>query len=214
MRVPLRSHIYMVEERSDALSMIPYWVFIFFLFIFMTVSLVKGSVVPLVKPDGSGITKVRLGLQWDASQLGAQSDLDAFVVQKLPDGSKKIAYFGDRTAIAGVELSPDNRDGKTDGDDEYAIFNAGVTPDGEYILCVNIYDAVGRHQSFQGVANAKVVVYDADTKAAIAEYNMTADGGAHTGVVIGTLKDVGTNYLFTPKGDYVNGDINEIAAAL
>jgi len=181
----------------------------------MTVSLVKGSVVPLVKPDGSWIAEVRLGLQWDASQLGAAADLDAFVVQKKPDGTKVIAYFGKRDAIAGVELSPDNRTGAGDGDDEYTVFHAGVTPDGEYYLCVNIYDAVSRHQSFQGVANAKVVVYDNKNKATpIAEYAMTKDGGAHTALVVGILKDVGDHYLFTPKGDYVNGDINEIAASL
>jgi stress response protein SCP2 len=43
---------------------------------------------------------------------------------------------------------------------------------------------------------------------------MTKDGGAHTALVVGILKDVGDHYLFTPKGDYVNGDINEIAASL
>lgn len=180
----------------------------------MTVSLVKDSVVPLVKPDGTGINSIRLGLQWDIAGLGPSADLDAFVVQKATDGTKTIAYFGARTAIAGVELSADNRSGAGDGDDEYAIFNAGTTPDGEYFLCVNIYDATSRHQSFQGVANAKVVVYDNATSTALAEYKLSADGGAHTGVVIGVLKDVGANYLFTPKGDYVNGNINEIAAAL
>lgn len=180
-----------------------------------TVDLVKGSVVPLVKPDGSGIEEVRLGLQWDTSLLGAAADLDAFVVQKKPSGEKVIAYFGNRTAIEGVELSPDNRTGQGDGDDEYTIFRAGTTPDGEYFLCVNIYDAVARHQSFQGVANAKVVVYDNKNKATpIAEYKITADGGAHTALIVGVLKDVGNNYLFTPKGDYINGDINEIAASI
>lgn len=181
----------------------------------MTVSLVKGSVVPLVKTDGSGITEVRLGLQWDTAQLGANADLDAFVVQKKTDGSKVIAYFGARDAITGVELSPDNRTGAGDGDDEFTIFHAGKTPDGEYILCVNIYEAAARHQSFQGVANAKVVVYDNNNKATpIAEYKMTQDGWNHTGLIVGVLKDVGDHYLFTPKGDYVNGDINEIAKAL
>ena len=180
----------------------------------MTVPLTKNVVVPLVKADGTGITKVRLGLQWDAGALWPAADLDAFVVQKLPNGDKNIAYFGNRTAISGVELSADNRTWQGDGDDEYAKFHAGTTPDGEYTLCVNIFEAKSRNQSFQGVANAKVVVYNDETNEALAEYKLTADGGAHTGVVIGTLKDVGNNYLFTPKGDYVNGDINEIAASL
>lgn len=180
-----------------------------------TVSLVKNSVVPLVKPDGTGIKEVRLGLQWDTSLLGAAADLDAFVVQKKTDGSKTIAYFGERDAIAGVELSPDNRTGQGDGDDEFTVFHAGVTPDGEYFLCVNIYDAVSRHQSFQGVSNAKVVVYDNQNKATpIAEYAMTKDGGNNTALVVGILKDVGDHYIFTPKGDYISGDINEVAASL
>lgn len=88
------------------------------------VNLTKDAVVPLVKPDGSGITSIRLGLQWDIAALGPSADLDAFVVQKLPDGTKNIAYFGNRTAIQGIELSADNRTGAGDGDDEYVTFNA------------------------------------------------------------------------------------------
>ena len=177
------------------------------------VSLVKNETVPLVKPDGSGISKVRVGLSWDLSRMGGAADLDLFITKKVA-GGKTTAYFGNKTAITGVQLSDDNRTGAGDGDDEFANFDASVTEDGEYFVCLDIFQAESRNQSFQMVSNAKVTVYNAETNEALVTYPLSADGGSHTGVVVGVLKDVGNSYLFTAKGDYVNGDINTISAAV
>lgn len=41
----------------------------FIFFLMSGVPLTKNAVVPLVKPDGTGIKSVRLGCQWDVSAL-------------------------------------------------------------------------------------------------------------------------------------------------
>ena len=168
------------------------------------VNLSKGSTLNLVKPDGSALSKVRVGVSWDVAP-GVNADLDVFV--SSPD--KTVAYFGNKDAIAGVQLSDDNRTGAGDGDDEFARFDAAVTTDGVYTICVNSYTGT----TFDKVSNAKATVYNDETNEVLATFEL-GQGATNTGIVIGTLTDAGNSYVFTAKGDYVNGNINEIVAAL
>ena len=143
--------------------------------------------------------------------MGAPVDLDLFIVHKE---TKTVSYFGNRTAINGVQLSADNTTGAGDGDDEFAKFDATVTGDGTYVIAANIYNGASKNQSFALVSNAKATVYNDETNEALAEFKISADGGSNTGLIIGTLKDVGNTYIFEAAGTYVNGNINEITAAL
>jgi len=136
---------------------------------------------------------------------GVDADLDLFVVSP----SKQVAYFGDKTAIAGIQLSDDNRTGEGDGDDEFAKFDATVTTDGVYTLCVNSYTGT----TFDKVSNAKATVYNDETNEVLGTFEL-AQGATNTGIIVGTLTDAGDSYVFTAKGDFVNGDINEITASI
>lgn len=187
--------------------------FIFLPFFIMAdiVSLVKNEAVPLLKADGSALSHVRVGLSWDTAKFGSAVDLDLFVVRKA---DKKITYFGNKTALTWVELSEDNLTGAWDGDDEFAKFDASKTEDGEYYICVDIYRGQEKNQFFQLVSNAKATIYNQDTNEKIAEYNITADGGKNTGIIVGVLKDIGNMYMFEAKWTYVNGDINVIAQSI
>jgi len=71
-------------------------------------NLEKDQVLDLKKEDGTNISEVTVGLSWDVSE-GKTMDLDLFVHHK---DSKKTAYFGEKTAISGIELSDDNLTGK------------------------------------------------------------------------------------------------------
>lgn len=168
------------------------------------VNLSKGSTLNLVKADGSALSKVRVGVSWDVA-AGINADLDVFVVSP----SKEVAYFGNKTAISGVQLSDDNTTGEGDGDDEFAKFDATVTSDGIYTICVNSYTGT----TFDKISNAKATVYNDETNEVLATFDL-GQGSTNTGIVIGTLTDAGNSYVFTAKGDYVNGNINEITAAL
>lgn len=166
----------------------------------------KGQTLSLVKADGSALSNVRVGLSWDVNP-GVTADLDLFVV--APNKSA-VAYFGDKKAIAGVTLSDDNRTGEGDGDDEFAIFDAKVTGDGDYTICLNIYNS---GVTFEQVTNPKATVYNAETNEVLATFDL-GNGGNHNAIIVGTLTDAGESYTFTAKGDYLNGDINQVVNSL
>lgn len=174
-------------------------------------NLEKGQSLSLVKRDGSSIEKIRVGLSWDTADVGRDVDLDLFVIHKQ---SRKVAFFNDKTAIQGVQLSDDNLTGEGEGDDEFTKLDATKTDDGDYYICVNIYDAKARNQSFNLVNNAKATIYNDSTDSPIAAYAISQDGGKHTGLIVANLKDVGGHYEFTALGDYLIGDINEVAQAV
>lgn len=171
-------------------------------------SLEKSQSLSLTKPDGSSIQKIRVGLSWDVASIGSNVDLDLFIVHKE---SKKVAFFNNKTAISGIKLSDDNLTGEGEGDDEFAELDATKTDDGDYYICVNIYDAKSKKQSFNLVNNAKATIYNGETNTALASYSVTEDGGQNTGIIVAKLKDVGGSYEFTALGEYVIGDINEVA---
>lgn len=167
-------------------------------------NLAKNQALDLKKPDGSSLSKVRVGVSWDVA-AGIDADLDLFVVSP----SKEVAFFGNKTAISGIQLSDDNRTGAGDGDDEFAKFDATVTTDGVYTLCINSYTGT----TFDKVSNAKATVYNDETNEVLATFEL-AQGATNTGIIVGTLTDAGNWYVFTAKGDFVNGDINEITASI
>lgn len=173
-------------------------------------NLAKGQALELKKPDGSALSKIRIGLGWDMNE-GKTADLDLFVI--APDKST-VAYYNARTAITGVELSEDNRTGAGDGDDETVKMDATQTTDGVHTIALNIYDAKSKGQSFADVKNAKATVYNDETGEALATFDISATGGAHESLVVGTVTDVGNSYTFTAKGDFIDGDINQVVASL
>ncbi len=168
----------------------------------------KGQSLSLVKPDGTSIQKIRVGLSWDTAEIGQNVDLDLFVIHKQ---SQKVAFFNAKTAIKGVILSDDNLTGAGDGDDEFTKLDATQTDDGDYYVCINIYDAISRNQSFNLVKNAKATIYNDDTNTPLASYAISQDGAKNTCLIVANLKDTGGKYEFFALGDYVMGDINQIA---
>ncbi len=169
--------------------------------------LTKGQTVDLKKADGSALSKVRVGVSWDVKD-GVTADLDLFLIHKE---TKNMAYFNDKTAIAGFKLSDDNRTGAGSGDDEFVKADATVSEDGTYVICVNVYKGTA---TFADVSNAKATVYNDETNEVLHTFALSADGGAHTAVIVGELKDSGDNYTFTAKGDYLNGNVVEVRDSL
>jgi tellurium resistance protein TerD len=181
---------------------------LFYSLINFYMNLSKGGSLNLVKADGSALSKARVGLSWDVKP-GVTADLDLFIVGPSKS-TDDVAYFGKKDGIKGVILSDDNRTGEGDGDDEFAKFDATVTTDGVYTICLNIYNG---GVNFDQVANPKVTVYNDETNEVLATFEL-GQGGAHNGFIVGTLTDAGDTYVFTAKGDAVNGNIEEIVKSL
>lgn len=175
-----------------------------------TLNMQKGQSIDLKKEDGSAVAKVRVGLAWDVAD-GISMDLDLFVVRM---SDKKVAYFNARAALQGIFLSEDNVTGDGEGDDEYVIVDAKECKDGKYVVCLNIYNAKEKGQSFAKVKNAVCTVYNHESGEVIAKFNITSDGAENSALVVAEVADVGEFLQFTARGDYVNGNIQEVVNTL
>lgn len=191
----------------------------------LEISLKKGERINLSK-DAAGMTRVRLGLSWDANAFDTGSDFDLDVsvfanrarilgngqsVMKMVDDAHFVFYnseirtLDNRTASSqtgvyprpglpctpclGVIHSGDNQTGAGDGDDEsinvdFSRLNRAVE---ELAIVVTIHDAEARRQNFGQVRNARIKLYNEDTGAVVAQYDLGDDFSNETAVQFGTL---------------------------
>lgn len=137
-------------------------------------SLEKGQFFFFIKLDGFSIQKVCVGLLWDVVSIGFNVDLDFFVVYKE---FKKVVFFNDKIVIFGIKLSDDNLIGEGEGDDEFIELDVIKIDDGDYYICVNIYDVKLRKQVFNFVNNVKVIIYNNEINIVFVSYFIIEDGG-------------------------------------
>lgn len=176
-------------------------------------TLTKNESLSLKKADGSNLSKVRVGAAWDP-QEGKSVDIDLFVIAPGATTLEQVAFFNNRTGLKGVVLSEDNRTGEGDGDDESVKMDATQTSDGVYTVALNIYDANAKGQSFANIKNAKATVYNDETNEVIATFDVSGSGSNHDSLILGTLTDAGDSYVFTAKGDYVYGNIEDVMKSI
>lgn len=181
----------------------------------MAVNLLKkGQKVNLVKSNGSKLTKLMVGLGWDAAQpeqsggffkrlfsgtKNIDCDASVFVCKdgKLT-GVDDIVYFGNLEHSSGaVKHMGDNLTGEGEGDDEQIFVDLNKVP-AEYdklVFVVNIYKAVDRKQSFGMIKNAYIRIMDNDNGEELCRYNLS--GGDYDGML---AMIVGEVYRY--KGDW------------
>lgn len=181
------------------------------------VNLTKGQRVDLTKTN-PGLNIVHVGLGWDVAKAGsAQIDLDAFALvlagdpAKLTD-QKRLVYFNNKSAD-GVEHMGDNLTGVGDGDDETVKIDLSKLPADatEVAICVNIYDAVTRKQSFGMVSNAFIRVYEPTENKELMKFDLTEDYSAFNAMIMGKLYKKDGEWKFQAVGEGLNGDINQVA---
>jgi len=187
------------------------------------VSLVKGDRVDLTKTN-PGMKVIAIGLGWDTkSSSGADFDLDAFALAltdgKLKDAPGHILYFrspkvGGKLSIMNGALvhSGDNLTGAGAGDDETILIETGKIPAGvdQILICINIYEASSRRQNFGMVENAFCRIYDWESKAEIARYDLTEDASGKTALVFGKVYLKDGEWKFQAIGEGKDGDINDV----
>jgi tellurium resistance protein TerZ len=182
----------------------------------MALSLAKNESLSLIKSDSTPLTKVILGLGWDAAAKkglfaaltggGGDIDLDASAI--LLDSDKKVVdtvWFQQLQSKDGsVRHSGDNLTGDGDGDDErISIDLAGVSPSvTSIVLVVTSFQG----QTFDKVRNVFARVIDTSTgrETEVVKYNL-ADAGNKTASVIAKLTRSGAGWTFTALGNPANG---------
>jgi tellurium resistance protein TerZ len=173
----------------------------------MTVNLSKGQRVSLEKQGGGTLSKVRMGLGWDAVKkrglFGSRSqsiDLDASAL--LFDASGGLVdqiWFQQLDSKDGsVHHTGDNRTGAGEGDDESIQVDLAHVPAHISTLVFTVNSFTG--QTFSQIENAHCRLLDetaADTE--IAKYNLTGSG-AHTAQIMAKLSRDGSGWTMTALG--------------
>ena len=184
----------------------------------MAINLQKGQKISLSKESGGTLSKVVMGLGWDAKQSGggmlkgmfggggssSAIDLDASCVL-FNDQNKVLdtVYFGQLKSRDGsIVHTGDNRTGDGDGDDEQIIVDLDKIPATVKALVFTVSSYTG--QSFDTVENAYCRIVDNSNKNEIARYTLSAQG-SHTAQIMAKLYRHGGEWKMHAIGENGTG---------
>jgi tellurium resistance protein TerZ len=166
----------------------------------MAISLTKGQKISLDKEAGGTLTKVIMGLGWDAANAkggggifgifggggGGSIDLDASCL--MFDASKNLLdsiWFRQLKSKDGsVVHTGDNLTGAGDGDDEQIIVDLSRVPANVQSLIFVVNSFTG--QNFDNVANAFCRMVNANNNQEVARYTLSG-GGKYTAQIMAKI---------------------------
>lgn len=161
----------------------------------MSVNLQKGQKISLDKEAGVALSKITMGLGWDAVKskgfLGFGSkteavDLDASCVL-FDDNNKPVDFVWFRqlkSRDGSVNHTGDNRTGAGDGDDEQINVDLSAVPAGMKSLVFTVNSFTG--QNFSQVENAYCRILNASNNQEVARFNLSVQG-SHTAQIMAKL---------------------------
>ena len=180
----------------------------------MSVNLQKGQKISLDKEAGGGLSRVTMGLGWDAIKSkgffgfgGGKSDavdLDASVV--MFDESNKpvdVIWFRQLKSKDGsIVHTGDNRTGAGDGDDEQITVDLNAVPASVKALVFTVNSFTG--QTFATVENAYCRLINAANQQEVARFNLSVTG-SHSAQIMGKLYRHGGEWKMHAIGENGNG---------
>ena len=178
----------------------------------MSVSLSKGQKVSLTKREGGTLSRVRMGLGWDAVKkkglfggMRNQSiDLDASAL--LFDASGKLVdqvWFQQLKSKDGsVQHTGDNLTGAGEGDDESIRVDLGAVPASVTTLVFTVNSFTG--QDFSQIENAFCRLIDETNEAEIARYDLSGSGRHNAQIMAKVTRD-GAGWSMTALGIPASG---------
>ncbi len=184
----------------------------------MAVSLQKGGNVSLEKA-APGMTKMRVGLGWDARATDGEAfDLDASVFLLKADGKVRadsdfIYYNNLKSTDGSVIHQGDNLTGDGDGDDEVIEIDLSKVPSevNKIAVTVTIHDAEARKQNFGQVSNAFMRIVDQNSNTEVARYDLSEDYSIETAMIFGTIYLHNGEWKFKAIGQGFEGGLKALA---
>jgi tellurium resistance protein TerZ len=179
----------------------------------MSVNLQKGQKISLDKEAGGTLTKITMGLGWDAVKtkgifgFGGKTetiDLDASCVM-FDEGNKPvdIVWFRQLKSRDGsIVHTGDNRTGAGDGDDEQIIVDLANVPSNVKSLVFTVNSFTG--QSFAQVENAFCRIVNTSNNKEVAKYDLSVQG-AHTAQIMAKLYRHNGEWKMHAIGENGNG---------
>lgn len=177
----------------------------------MTVSLSKGQTVSLTKREGGTLTRVRMGLGWDAMKkkglFGSRSqsiDLDASALLFDSGGTlvDQVWFQQLRSKDGSVQHTGDNRTGAGEGDDESIKVDLSTLPAAVSTLVFTVNSFTG--QDFSQIQNAFCRLIDESNETEIARYDL-GGAGRHTAQIMAKVSRAGGGWSMTALGVAASG---------
>lgn len=179
----------------------------------MSVNLTKGQKISLTKTAGSALSKVVMGLGWDAKKAGGflgfgtrtqEIDLDASCVLFNTAGQFADAVWFKqlRSKDGSITHTGDNRTGAGDGDDEQIVVDLAHVPADVKTLVFVVNSFTG--QNFSQIENASCRVVDQGSGTEIAKYDLGA-GGGHTAMVMAKVYRHDGEWKMHAIGEHASG---------
>ncbi len=179
----------------------------------MSVNLQKGQKISLDKEAGGTLSKITMGLGWDAVKskgffgFGAKTeaiDLDASCVM-FDESNKAVDFVWFRQLKShdgSIVHTGDNRTGAGDGDDEQINVDLGRVPGNVKSLVFTVNSFTG--QSFAQVENAYCRIVNAGDGKEVARFNLSVQG-AHTAQIMAKLYRHGGEWKMHAIGENGSG---------
>ncbi|MEO6352099.1 MAG: TerD family protein [Oxalobacteraceae bacterium] len=179
----------------------------------MAINLQKGQKISLDKEAGVKLTKIIMGLGWDAMKtkgfLGFGSktqeiDLDASCIMFDAQGNQTDAvWFRQLKSNDGsVVHTGDNRTGEGDGDDEQIVVDLTQVPANVKSLVFTVNSFTG--QNFSQIENATCRIVNASNNQEVARFNLSTLG-AHNAQIMAKLYRHDAEWKMHAIGEIGNG---------
>ena len=179
----------------------------------MSVNLSKGQKISLDKEAGGALSKVTMGLGWDAIKtkglfgFGSKTetvDLDASCVMfDEANNPVDIVWFRQLKSKDGsIVHTGDNRTGAGDGDDEQIIVDLSNVPGNVKSLVFTVNSFTG--QSFAQVQNAYCRLINAADGKEVARFNLSVQG-SHSAQIMAKLYRHGGEWKMHAIGENASG---------
>ncbi|MFE9959214.1 TerD family protein [Micromonospora sp. NPDC005299] len=177
----------------------------------MTVSLSKGQKVSLAKAGGGTLTRVRMGLGWDAAPkkglFGTRKqtiDLDASCLLFSARGElvDQVWFRQLKSRDGAVRHTGDNLTGAGDGDDESIMVDLSRLSASVRTLIFTVNSFTG--QDFSQIENAFCRLIDESTGQEVARYDLTGSG-RHTAQIMAKLVREEQEWSMTAIGAPASG---------
>ena len=179
----------------------------------MSVNLDKGQRLSLQKSGGGQLTRVVMGLGWDASAKGlfgrkksVDVDLDASCLLFDARGAlvDQVWFQQLRSRDGSVTHTGDNRTGVGEGDDESIIVDLTAVPAAVTTLVFTVNSFTG--QDFSQVENAFCRLLDAagPQQTEIARYELSGSGRHNAQIMAKVARD-GAGWAMTAVGATASG---------
>lgn len=178
----------------------------------------KGEEINITRLDPT-IRDITAGVGWDLKKLDGEPidvDVSIFLLDKNDNTRQDddFIFYNSLTGRDGaVKHLGDSRTGAGDGDDEKIVIDLlGLSFDITKVMFVlSIYDLDMNPNNFSLVKNVFFRLTNNETGLEIFRFELDDDMGMGTGLLIGYLERVGSDWMYKALGEPVMGGLSKIA---